>query len=209
VTILILSQNQVQKCCPTNKNVAALTNALNAILLKYSIDSLDEVAAFLSQCGHESCDFNSLEENLFYSAKALYTTWPKRFPNDAICAAYARNPQKIANKVYADRMGNGNEASGDGWKFHGRGAIQLTGHDNYAAFAKASNRPIDSLMKYLITIEGAIDSACWFWTINGINALAEKEDVEGMTRKINGGTLGLDDRKARWGNCLAVLQQEL
>lgn len=204
-----ISANQAAKCCPINKNPAKLADALNKVLPGYGIDTLQEIAAFLSQCGHESMDFNVFEENLNYSATALHRMWPKRFPTDEAANSYARNPQKIANKVYADRMGNGSEASGDGWKYHGRGAIQLTGKNNYAAFAAASKRPIESLMTYLTTTEGAIESACWFWTAHRINDLVTKEDVEGMTRAINGGTIGLDDRKARWGNCLAVLQQEV
>ena len=200
-----LTHTQLVACCPTNKNIDSLLISLNTILPKYNIVTADEVCAFLAQCGHESGDFNHLEENLNYSPEALYRTWPNRFPDDATCAAYAHNPEKIANKVYASRMGNADENSGDGWLYHGRGAIQLTGHNNYAAFANYTNRDINTLPNYLITTDGAVDSACWFWVINNCNVLADNDDIEGLTRKINGGTLGLDDRLARFNTCMEAM----
>jgi putative chitinase len=201
-----LTLAQLKTCCPASTNSQVLLDAINTVLPKYNIVTADEVAAFLSQCGHESVDFTRLEENLMYSADALHRTWPRRFVDDATCIAYAKHPQKIANKVYADRMGNGNEASGDGWLYHGRGAVQLTGKDNYSAFAKYKGKPLETIGAYLLTIEGAIDSACWFWTINNLNVYADKDDVEGLTRKINGGTLGLDARKAKFAICLSTLK---
>lgn len=204
---MILTPRQVKLCCPINVVPGDLAAALNKILPTYNIVTVDEVSAFLSQCGHESLDFTLFEEGLNYSADALHRTWPHRFPDDATSNAYARQPQKIANKVYADRMGNGNEASGDGWLFHGRGAVQITGRNNYTAFARYKKMDLKLVPAYLVTIEGAIDSASWFWTTNKLNAFADKEDIEGLTRAINGGTLGLDDRKKRWGVCLSVLVQ--
>jgi putative chitinase len=200
-----LTSKQISVICPTNKNIDKLVSALNTFLPKYNITSKLEIASFLSQCGHESCDFNSLEENLNYSADALHRTWPKRFPDDATCKAYARQPIKIANKVYADRMGNGNEASGDGWKYHGRGAIQLTGFNNNKAFSDYSKVPLNELQSYLLTMDGAVESACWFWTVNKLNVFADAGDVEGLTRKINGGTIGVEDRKARYNVAIAAL----
>lgn len=202
---LTLTPDKVAKCVPHNKAPADLTAALNAVLPKYEINTVERVSAFLAQCGHESADFTTLKENLNYGAKGLRGTWPKRFPDDATAAAYERNPEKIANKVYADRMGNGPEASGDGWKYRGRGAIQLTGHDNYAAFAKDIGKTIDEVIAYLETLEGAIESACWFWKKNGLNAVADAKDMKLATKKINGGELGLAERTAHFNNNLTVL----
>lgn len=201
-----LSQSSVTTCCPSTEDVVELTTALNNCLPRYDITTVDEVAAFLAQCGHESLDFTHVEENLNYSADALERVWPSRFPNAETAALYARNPQKIANKVYASRMGNGDEASGDGWKYHGRGAIQLTGHNNYAAFANHAGMSIDDVPAYLVTVTGAVESACWFWSTNGLNAYADRDDIVGLTKRINGGVVGLDDRTSRFDRCLAALR---
>lgn len=200
---MILTKSQLQQCVPGCKNADALLGALNLWLPLYKIESVTEVAAFVAQCGHESIDFNRFEENMNYSADGLRKTWPKRFLTDETANEYARKPEKIANKVYADRMGNGNEASGDGWKYHGRGAIQLTGKNSYAAFAKYKTLDIFVLPVYLLTVEGAIDSACWYWTTNELKALSG--NIEALTKKINGGLIGLPDRKARFGACLKAL----
>jgi putative chitinase len=202
---LTLTQEQVAKCAARNKNPADLTAALNAVLPKYDINTPERVAAFLAQCGHESADFTTLKENLNYSAKGLHGTWPKRFVTEEAAKPYERNPEKIANKVYADRMGNGPEASGDGWKYRGRGAIQLTGHDNYHAFAKDIGKTVDEAIAYLETLPGAIESACWFWKKNGLNALADAKDMKAATKKINGGDLGLAERTQHFQHNLTVL----
>jgi putative chitinase len=165
------------------------------VLPKYEINTKERVAAFMAQCGHESVDFTKLKENLNYSAKGLHGTWPKRFVSEEAAKPYERNPEKIANKVYSDRMGNGPEASGDGWKYRGRGAIQLTGKDNYTNFAKAVGKTVDEVVTYLDTLEGAIESACWFWKKNGLNAIADAKDMTKATKVINGGDLGLAERK--------------
>lgn len=132
-------------------------------------------------------------------------TWPKRFPNVTVANAYARNPQKIANKVYANRMGNGTEASGDGYKFRGRGLIQLTGKDNYTRFAKSIGMTLDEAVAYLETPEGAVASAGWYWDANKLNIYADKGDFVGLTRRINGGTIGLADRKHHYDIALKAL----
>ncbi|HXB21977.1 MAG TPA: hypothetical protein VNV88_11375 [Candidatus Solibacter sp.] len=196
---------QVGQCVPANRAVGDLFQALNDVLPKYGITSVNRVAGFLSQCGHESNDFTSLRENLNYSAEGLRKTFPNRFPTVESAQPYNRSPEKIGNKIYADRMGNGPEASGDGYKYRGRGAIQLTGFNNYKAFADSIGKSVDDTVAYCETLEGAIESACWFWQKNGLNALADAQDVVGMTKRINGGTLGLDDRKARFQKALAVL----
>ena len=200
-----LTEAQVAKCAARNKTAAALTEALNKVLPKYEINTAVRIAAFMAQCGHESADFTTLKENLNYGAKGLRGTWPKRFPDDATAAKYDRKPEMIANKVYADRMGNGPEASGDGYKYRGRGAIQLTGHDNYVAFAKDIGKTVDETIVYLETLEGAIESACWFWKKNGLNAVADAKDMKLATKKINGGDLGLTERTEHFNHNLTYL----
>ncbi len=164
---------------------------------KFQINTPLRLAHFLAQCGHESGGFRVTSENLNYSAKGLNGIFKKYFPTEASAAAYARQPQKIANKVYANRMSNGSEASGDGFKFRGRGYIQLTGRDNYTQFGKAIGEDIvgnpDSVSgKY------ALLSAAWFWSKNGLNKLADggatDATVTSITKRVNGGTIGLADR---------------
>jgi putative chitinase len=200
-----LTEAQVAKCASRNKTAKVLAEALNKVLPKYEINTPVRIAAFMAQCGHESADFTTLKENLNYSAKGLRGTWPKRFPDDATAAKYERKPEMIANKVYCDRMGNGPEASGDGYKYRGRGAIQLTGHDNYVAFAKDIGKTVDEAIVYLETLEGAIESACWFWKKNGLNAVADAKDMKLATKKINGGDLGLAERTDHFNHNLTYL----
>lgn len=200
----MITIEQLKLCCTTCKNPQNLTNALNTILPKYNITSNTQIAMFLAQCGHESMDFNTLQENLNYSAEGLQKTFHTYFVTASISAQYERQPEKIANRVYAMRMGNGDERSGDGWAYHGRGAIQLTGHDNYAAFAKYSNRAISELSVYLTTIQGSVESAAWYWTINSLNGCAN--NVEQATKKINGGLNGLSDRQIRFDKCISALK---
>jgi len=200
-----LTEAQVAKCASRNKAAKALTEALNKVLPRYEINTAVRVAAFMAQCGHESADFTTLKENLNYGAKGLRGTWPKRFPDDATAAKYERKPEMIANKVYSDRMGNGPEASGDGWKYRGRGAIQLTGCSNYTAFAKDIGKTVDEAIVYLETLEGAIESACWFWKKNGLNAVADTKDMKLATKKINGGDLGLAERTDHFNKNLTYL----
>jgi putative chitinase len=200
-----LNLEKLKKCVPNNKNHVGLLDAFNKVFEKYEINTKERVAGFLAQCGHESLDFTVLKENLNYGAKGLRGTFSKYFPDDATAAKYERKPEMIANRVYASRMGNGNEASGDGYKFRGRGAIQLTGCSNYTAFAKDVGKTIDETIVYLETLEGAIESACWFWKKNGLNEIADKKDITLMTKRINGGTIGLEDRKKHWEKNLQVL----
>jgi len=200
-----LNLEKLKKCVPNNKDHAGLLNAFNKVFEKYQINTKERVAGFLAQCGHESLDFTVLKENLNYGAKGLRGTFGKYFPDDATAAKYERKPEMIANRVYASRMGNGNEASGDGYKYRGRGAIQLTGCSNYTAFAKDIGKTIDETIIYLETLEGAIESACWFWKKNGLNEIADKKDITLMTKRINGGTIGLEDRTKHWNNNLQVL----
>jgi putative chitinase len=200
-----VTKEQLDKITTRNKNNAALAEALNKYLGKYEINTKNRVAGFLAQCGHESVDFTVLKENLNYGAKGLLATFKKYFPDEATALKYERKPEMIANRVYANRMSNGPEASGDGYKYRGRGAIQLTGKDNYTRFAAAIGKTIEETVAHLETLEGAIESACWFWKTNGLNAIADKDDIVAMTKKINGGTIGLEDRKAHYEKAKQVL----
>ncbi len=177
-------------------------NALCQILPEYGIDSPERVAAFVAQCAHESGGFKFLKENLNYKAESLMRTFPKYFPDMSTAKAYEKQPEKIANRVYANRMGNGDEASGDGFKYLGRGLIQLTGKNNYTIFAASIDTPLDQIPEYLQTFEGAIQSACWFWEQNNLNQWADKKDILTLTKRINGGTIGLEDRKKHYEHAL-------
>lgn len=199
------TQEKLAKCLSRNKNIAELFQTFNTVLPRYNITTVERVAAFLAQCGHESADFTVLKENLNYSAEGLSKVFPKRFPTVAAAQPYNRNPEKIANKIYADRMGNGPEASGEGFKFRGRGAIQLTGKENYSKFAASVGKTLDEAVSYCETLDGAIESACWFWNTNKLNDIADKNDIVTLTKRINGGTIGLEDRKHHFENNLIVL----
>jgi putative chitinase len=149
-----------------------------------------------------------LKENLNYKAATLRKVFPKYFPTDALAQTYANKPNKqeaIANKVYANRMGNGPEESGDGYRYCGRGLIQLTGKQNYSWFAASLQISVEEASEYLQTFEGAAQSACWFWETNNLNAFADAGDIVGMTKRINGGTIGLEDRKKHYEHALHVL----
>ncbi len=179
--------------------VAALTGPLR----RAGIAAPRCVAAFLGQCADESTGFHTLEEDLRYSAARLCQVWPSRFPNAEVAASCALQPEVLANRVYADRMGNGNEASGDGWRFRGRGLIQLTGRTAYQQFAQAMNMTLDQAVEHAATQAGAADSAVWFWSANQLNALANTWSVDLITRKINGGMTGAAERVRL---CEAALQ---
>jgi putative chitinase len=172
-------------------------DSIPEVAAKFGINTPLRVAHFLAQCGHESGGFRVTQENLNYSAKGLNGIFRKYFPTEASAAAYARQPQKIANKVYANRMANGSEASGDGYKFRGRGYIQLTGRDNYTQFGKAIGVDIPSNPD-LVSSKYALASAAWFWSKNGLNKLADNGAtdtvVTSITKRVNGGTIGLPDR---------------
>ena len=201
----MIKPDHIKKIFPNNKQPEALSEALNHILPKYDITTKQQVACFLGQCGHESGEFNVLKENLNYSAESLCKVWAKRFPSLEVAKPYNRNPEKIANKVYADRMGNGNEASGDGFKYRGRGCIQTTGKDNYTKFSKSCGKSLDETVAYCETLEGAIASGAYFWQSNNLNRFVQANDYVGLTKAINGGTHGLDDRTNKYKKALSVL----
>ena len=169
----------------------------------------------MAQCAHESADFTRLEENLNYSEKALNAVFGRYFGEGKRNAKdYARNPEKIANYVYQDefrskRGAMGNVNDGDGWRFRGRGIKQLTGRNNYTAFGKTIGMSAEEAVDYVATEKGALESACWFWKTNKLDKWADKGDNVGLTKKINGGTIGLDDRNRRWEEALAILGGEV
>lgn len=194
-----------------------------AACLEFGINTPQRIAGFLSQCAHESAGFTMLEENLNYRAATMATVWPRRFaelgpdgkpkkdaqgknvPNK-FALAIERKPEAIANAVYSNRMGNGPLESGEGWKYRGRGLKQLTGKDNYTRCGKALNLDLVETPDLLLTPSPAARSAAWFWANNGCNAFADKGDVEGLTRRINGGLIGIDDRRRRHQAVMRAMQ---
>ena len=199
------TEDAVHHLIPKVKNFDDWYSNLIDTLPEYDIDTPERVAAFMAQCGHESGGFTLMQENLNYSAKGLRGTFGKYFPNDDIAKQYERKPQMIANRVYANRMGNGDEASGDGFRYCGRGLIQLTGKSNYQNFADSLEMNVEDVPAYLATFEGAAQSACWFWESNNLNQWADKGDILTLTKRINGGTIGLDDRKKHYEHAKHVL----
>jgi putative chitinase len=193
-----ITQEQLGACIGNNPYLDHWTDALNKILPDYGIDTPQRVAAFVAQAAHESGNFTALHENLNYRAVTLRKVFPKYFPTDEMAAQYAQQPERIANRVYANRMGNGPEESGDGFRYCGRGLIQLTGQQNYQNFADSIETPLDQIPDFLQTFEGAVQSACWFWENNNLNQYADTDDILTMTKRINGGTIGLEDRKRHY-----------
>jgi len=179
--------------------------ALNDTFTRFGIVTPRQQAAFIGQCGHECGHFKILEENLNYRAETLMKLWPKRFSTLEIANQYARNPKKIANMVYSGRMGNRDEASGDGYRFRGRGCIQLTGHANYFHAGQALGTDFVMEPDLVATPKFAALTAGWFWSTHDCNRLAENADWAGLTKKINGGTIGLEDRILHTNQAIAIL----
>ncbi len=200
------NSDQVRELLSGNSETDQWFEAMEEILPFYEINTVDRVAGFIAQCAHESNNFRVLQENLNYSSKALDSIFGKYFVRAGRNAKeYHRQPEKIANVVYANRMDNGNTASGDGWRFRGRGVIQLTGRHNYTKFGKSLSISAEEAIRYVKTKKGALESACWFWDTNNINRYADRQDIVGMTKRINGGTNGLADRKKHYNHALEVL----
>ena len=204
------TKDHLEPIIPGNSKVDEWYEALCDMLPKYGITSERRVAHFLSQCAHESANFKRLEENLNYSAKALRAVFGRYFGNPPKRNAdeYHRMPKNIANYVYMDefrkyKMGNVNE--GDGWLFRGRGLKQLTGRDNYTKFGASVGLSAEEAAEYVATEKGAVESACWFWDTNNLNEIADTDDVKRMTKKINGGSIGLADRQKRYTHAMEVL----
>jgi len=201
-----LTLQQLKQMLPKNPYVDHWYDALSQLFPDYEINTPQRIASFMAQCAHESANFMALKENLNYRAETLSRIWPKYFPPD-VAREYASKPNKqeaIANRAYANRMGNGDEASGDGFRFCGRGLIQLTGKQNYTWFAESIDTPVEETTEYLQTFEGAVQSACWFWETNNLNKWADAGDIKTMTRIINGGYIGLEDRIKHYEHALHV-----
>lgn len=204
----MITEEQLKQLLPKNQYVSYWYKALEQLFPDYEINTPQRMAAFIAQCAHESASFTALVENLNYRWQSLRKVFPRYFPDDAIAQDYANRPNKqeaIANRVYASRMGNGDEASGDGYRFRGRGLIQLTGRHNYTWFAASLEITPEEATEYLTTFEGAAQSACWFWETNKLNQWADKGDILTLTKRINGGTIGLDDRIKHYEHALHVL----
>lgn len=199
------TENKLSQIITNNHYVNEWFAALNTLLPDYDINTVPRVAAFVAQCAHESGGFKMLKENLNYRAVTLRKIFPKYFPTDELAEQYAGKQELIANKVYGGRMGNGDEASGDGFRYCGRGLIQLTGKNNYMAFAESIETPVEEIPEFLGTFEGAVQSACWFWETNNLNQWADKGDILTLTKRINGGTIGLEDRIKHYNHALHVL----
>ena len=202
----IFSEAQLSQLLPANQNYldwyAPLLNELN----NTKIDNKLRVAAFIAQTSHESNDYSVLKENLNYSAQGLLKIFKKYFSAET-AAQYARNPEAIANVVYANRLGNGDASSGDGWRYRGRGIVQITGRANYQAVSQymyEDDRLLDNPDE-LLTIDGAVASACWFWNEKNLSPLADAGDIVTISRRINGGDNGMDDRKFRYQRALEIL----
>lgn len=199
-----LTQEHLAEILHGNKEIDAWYKACMNVLPKYKIDTPQRIAGFLAQCAHESNSFRVLEENLNYSSDALDKIFPKYFARAGRDAKeFHRKPEKIANVIYQGRMGN--TQPGDGWRFRGRGIIQLTGRDNYTAFGKTLNKDAEEVIEYVTTKQGALESAAWYWNSRNINKAADANDIMAMTKLINGGTIGLEDRKKHYEHALAVL----
>ena len=204
----MITQKQLKELLPKNPYVEHWHRALEQLFPEYDINTPKRMAAFIAQCAHESAGFTALVENLNYRWQSLRKVFPKYFPDDVIAQEYASRPNKqeaIANRIYASRMGNGDEASGDGFRFRGRGLIQLTGRHNYTWFAASLEITPEEATEYLMTFEGAAQSACWFWETNKLNQWADASDIVTLTKRINGGTIGLDDRIKHYEHALHVL----
>ena len=181
-------------------------DAMCEILPLWEMDTPERVAMFIAQCGHESNNFKVLSENLNYSAKALDSLFSKYFSKAGRDAQeYHRQPRKIANVIYANRMDNGDTDSGDGWTFRGGGILQLTGRYNYTQFGEEMEMSPEEAVEYVRTKKGALDSACWFWDTNNLNKYADACDVKGATKRINGGYIGLEDREKHYKHAMEIL----
>lgn len=201
-----LTLEQLKQSVPNCKHPEKLLPHLNHYMINEGIITPLRKAHFLAQVAHESGDLNRLTENLNYSASGLIKVFGKYFPNAELATKYARRPEAIANRVYANRLGNGNESSGDGWRYRGAGLIQLTGANNHRAFAVSVGRPLEGIGDYLRSYEGAVHSAVWFWSVNGLNKLADQNDIRGITRRINGGYNGLADRTDRFRKIIKIFE---
>ena len=210
-----ITAEQLSHMIPSNNEVDAWCDELNKAFEKYGINTPQRIAGFISQCAHESRDFTRLEENLNYSESALNRVFGRYFGEGKRNAAeYARNPEKIANYVYMDeyrskRGALGNNQDGDGWRFRGKGMKQVTGRNNFTAFGKAFGKTAEEAADWAETKEGALASALWFWDTNNLNEIADTGDVVKLTKRINGGDIGLSDRQSRYNTAMQALTGDM
>jgi putative chitinase len=202
-----LTKEQLKQLLPKNKFVDHWYEVLAKLLPDYEIDTPQRIAAFIAQCSHESGGFTTIKENLNYRPESLVRLFSKYFdlPTAQRYCALPNKQEAIANRIYASRMGNGDESSGDGYKYCGRGLIQLTGKDNYFWFSASLGITPEEASEYMATFEGAAQSACWFWENNKLNQWADAGDILTLTKRINGGTIGLEDRIKHYEHALHVL----
>jgi putative chitinase len=200
-----ITLQQFEAIAGQNQFAEHWVEALNKCLPDYDISTPQRVAAFLGQCMVESAHFTAIKENLNYKAESLMRLWHSHFPTMEIANEYAHNQEKIANRAYGGRMGNGDEASGDGYRFCGRGLIQLTGKDNYQAFADSVGMQLEDVPAFLETFEGCVQSACFFWENNNLNALADEGNYAAISHKVNGGSEGEEQRVSFSHHALQVL----
>jgi putative chitinase len=205
----MITGEQFHHLFPRNPDPELWANSMADVFPTYEINTPRRVAAFLAQCGHESGGWTVFQENLNYSAQGLNSIFKKYFPTIESAQPYARKPEMIANKIYANRMGNGAPETGDGWRYRGRGPIQLTGSANYKAFAQEMFDDWENLYNNPDWVtedkDFALMSAIWFWNKNKLNALADIEDIKTMTKRINGGYIGLEDRIKHYNECIHLL----
>ena len=200
-----ITQDQLSQILPGNQYIDNWLDSLNQTLPAYDITTVNRIAAFLGETYVESAGYTQLHENLNYRATSLMREWPNHFPTLAIATQYANKPEAIANRAYANRMGNGDEASGDGWRYCGRGLIQVTGRNNYQAFANSVGMNIDDVPDYLLTFTGAVTSACWFWQNNDLNHLADAWNIDTISIRISGGTNSLIEREQQCNKAQQIL----
>lgn len=204
----MISKEQLNQIMPkaSGENLEKYCQPLNEAMAKFQINTIKRIAAFIAQLAHESGSLKYSIEGLNYSTSGLVTTWPRIFPTVEIAQKYSHNPQAIANKAYANRMGNGDEASGEGWKYRGRGPIQITGKDNYTECGQGIGA---DLVNHPELLEGPVCgamSAAWFWNNRNLNQFADEDEFVKITKRINGGINGLTDREAFWARAKEVLQ---
>lgn len=208
---MTLTAAQLSAMLPTNSNAADWLDAINEHLPRFGITTPHRIAGFIAQCAHESADFTRLEENLNYREETLLRVFPRYFGFDKEDPAeYAHKPEKLANYVYMDKHRStsgalGNVQDGDGWLFRGKGLKQVTGRANHEAFGRQVGMTAEQAAEYLLTKEGALQSALWFWDSRNLNPIADTGDVVKLTKIINGGNIGLDDRRNRYVRALAIL----
>jgi putative chitinase len=204
----MITQEQLQKILPKNVLVPVWFVCMQKFFPIYEINTPKRMAAFIAECEVESMGFTVFSENLYYTAQGLNKVFNRYFPTLDSAVPFAKQPEKIANKVYGNRLGNGPESTGDGYKYRGRGLFQLTGKSNYEIFAKFKNMSLDDTVAYLTTHEGAFESACHFWKTHNLNTVIDTQGIDAVSKIINGGTNGLIDRRNYFNSALVIIGEK-